>query len=348
MISIAEWYDCNKLINLNDLSGKKPELFIATTNRTGGKTTSFTRMLVNRWLKGIYRKVMFIYRYNYELENVSDTVLKDVNGMFFGNKNYMDKKKKNGVYREIYYDEKLFGYAVDLSHAEKYKKMSHLFSDVDAMFFDEFQAENNVYLKNEIELLISLHISVARGGGKAVRYVPVFMAGNTVSLYNPYYIKLGVYKRLKNDTKFLRGNGWVLNHEFIDSTSKAINESAFIRAFSDEKYVQYASQNVYLNDNMVFIEKPSTVGKYVCTIKSNGGCFGVTEHEKEGVVYVANTFDKTFPIKLASSAGDMDVNFVMVKRYAYIIDMLRYYFDHGCVRFYSPTQRDAYLNLIHY
>lgn len=341
------WYDGCKLLSLNDLTGRKPEIYMATGNRTGGKTTYFTHMLVNNWFKQKYRKLMFLYRYNYEIDNVSDIILKDVDQLFFGGKPYYDKTMQKGVYKNIYYDGKHLGYATDLGHYESIKKLSHLFSDVDAMFFDEFQSEKNKYLPDELHAIQSIHQSVARGSGKHVRYVPLFMCANTITLYNPYFLRFGIPDRLQNDTKYLRGNGWVFEQSYNDVAAQAVAESGFSRAFNDD-YVLYSTQNVYLHDDLTFISKPKSRGKYICTIKSDGNTCGVYEHADDGLIYVDNNFDKTFKIKLSATAGDMDVNFVMLKRYSYMVDVLRYYFDHGCVRFKSPAERKTYLQCIKY
>ena len=46
-----EYYDGTKLLSLSDINGDKPELYLCTTNRTGGKTTYFGRYCVNRFIK---------------------------------------------------------------------------------------------------------------------------------------------------------------------------------------------------------------------------------------------------------------------------------------------------------
>ena len=46
-----EYYDGTKLLSMSDINGLKPELYLCTTNRTGGKTTYFNRLLVNNFLK---------------------------------------------------------------------------------------------------------------------------------------------------------------------------------------------------------------------------------------------------------------------------------------------------------
>lgn len=123
------------------------------------------------------------------------------------------------------------------------------------LLFDEFQSENNRYCSNELTKFISLRTSIARGKGEQTRYLPVIMLSNPVSLLNPYYVSFGISDRLQENTKFLRGNGFVLEQNFNESASQAFLSSSFNQAFSGEKYVAYAGQSIYLNDNKSFIEK---------------------------------------------------------------------------------------------
>ena len=58
------YYDGTKLLSMLDINGRKPELFLCTTNRSGGKTTWFNRLLVNRYKKK-GEKFGLIYRFNY-------------------------------------------------------------------------------------------------------------------------------------------------------------------------------------------------------------------------------------------------------------------------------------------
>ena len=64
------YYDGAKLLSLMDINGNKPEIYICTSNRTGGKTTYFSRLLVNHFLKG-NGKFCLLYRFNYELSDCS-------------------------------------------------------------------------------------------------------------------------------------------------------------------------------------------------------------------------------------------------------------------------------------
>lgn len=47
------------------------------------------------------------------------------------------------------------------------------------------------------------------------------MLSNAVTIINPYYVEMGITDRLKNETKFLRGDGYVLEQSFLESVSEA-------------------------------------------------------------------------------------------------------------------------------
>ena len=134
----SKYYDGTKLLSMLDINGRKPEIYLCTTNRTGGKTVYFSRLMVNRFLdKG--EKFGLIYRYNYELDDVSDKFFKDIGSLFFNGKTMESKRKASGIYHELFIDGKSCGYAFSLNSADQIKKYSHLFSDVCRMLFDEFQ-----------------------------------------------------------------------------------------------------------------------------------------------------------------------------------------------------------------
>lgn len=351
------YYDGTKLLSLKDINGNAPEIYLCTTNRTGGKTTYFNRLCVNRFLKN-KEKFCLVYRYNYELDDIAKKFFSDIKGLFFNEYDMRSERKANGIYHELYLGKSLemdakdggfsCGYAVSLNSADAIKKYSHLLADTAFMLFDEFQSETNHYCANEIRKLISIHTSIARGQGKQVRYVPIYMLSNAVSLINPYYVELGISDRLKDDTKFLRGDGWVLESGFIESASNAQMESGFNRAFAKNSYVQYASQNVYLNDSTAFIEKPVGNSRYLCTLRYMGKDYAIREFTNQGVVYVDDKPDLTFPNKLAVTTEDHNVNYVMLKRNEMFVASLRWYFERGCFRFKNLQCKAALLRTISY
>ena len=351
------YYDGTKLLSLLDVNGNKPEIYLCTTNRSGGKTTYFNRYCVNKFLKG-EGKFCLVYRYNYELDDIADKFFKDIQGLFFNDYMMRDERRANGIYHELFIgniDEmdakeggKSCGYAISLNSADMIKKYSHLMNDTERMLFDEFQSETNHYCAGEIKKLISVHTSIARGGGKHVRYVPLYMLSNAVSLINPYYVQFGIADRLKADTKFLRGTGWVMESGFIETASQAQLESGFNQAFADNEYVQYSAMNVYLNDSTAFIEKPIGKSRYICTIKCDGKDYGIREFGEDGIVYVDDRPDNTYPTKIAVTTKDHNVNYVMLKRNELFIINLRYYFERGCFRFKNLQCKSALLKAISY
>lgn len=344
---MGKYYDGTKLLSMLDLNGKKPEIYMCTTNRTGGKTTYFGRLCVNRFLdKG--EKFGLIYRYNYELDDVADKFFKDLKGLFFPDKTMTAKKRAKGIFQELFINDKSCGYAIALNSSDSIKKYSHLFSDITRMIFDEFQSESNHYCTDEITKFLSVHTSIARGQGEQVRYVPVFMLANQVSIINPYYVAMGICNRLNGETKFLRGDGYVLEQGFIESASDSQKESGFNRAFKENTYVAYSSENVYLNDNYSFIEKPTGKSRYICTLKYKGNDFGVKEFAESGFIYCDDKPDSTFPMKITVTTDDHSINYVMLKRNDFFLSNLRYLFERGCFRFKDMKCKEAILNALSY
>ncbi len=344
---MKDFYDGTKLLSMKDLTGKTPEIFLCTTNRSAGKTTYFSRLCVNKFLEG-KGKFCLVYRYNYEISDVAEKFFKDIQGLFFPDMTLTSQSRARGMYVELFLDEVPCGYAISLNNADGLKKYSHLFSDVNRMFFDEFQSETNHYCGDEIRKLISVHTSIARGQGQPVRYVPLYMCGNTVTLINPYYVALGISNRLKTETKYLRGNGFVLEQGYLETIAMEQQDSAFNRAFASDKYIAYATQGVYLNDNISFIEQPRGASRYLATLRCDGSDFALREFAEQGIIYCDDKPDKTYQNKLSVTTEEHQVNYVMLKSNKLFLDNMRYYFEHGCFRFKDIRCKDVILKALSY
>ena len=350
----TQFYDGTKLLSMKDLNGKQPELYICTTNRTGGKTTYFGRLVINRFLK-TGKKFALLYRFNYELDDISDKFFKDLKGLFFPKYNMINKRRASGIFHELFLtdgssdDMISCGYAISLNSADQLKKYSHLFSDVEAIIFDEFQSETNHYCSDEIRKFLSIHTSIGRGKGEQVRYVPVYMLGNQVSIINPYYNELGISNRLNAETNFLRGDGYVLENGFIESASSAQKESGINRAFKNNTYVAYSSENVYLNDNLSFIETPESPSvRYLATLRYKGCDYSIKEYKDLGILYCDDRADKSYPNRISVTTDDHNINYVMLKNNDMFILNLRYFFEHGACRFKDLKSKEALLKCISY
>ena len=344
---MGNYYDGTKLLSLTDINGNRPEIYMCTTNRTGGKTTYFGRLVVNRFLDK-REKIGLLYRYNYELDDCAEKFFKDIGELFFNGYTMTSKKRAKGIYHELYLNGEPCGYAVSINSADQIKKNSHFFSDVKRLIFDEFQSESNTYCPNEIKKFISVHTSMARGQGEQNRYLPVYMLSNPVSIINPYYVELGISSRLTDETRFLRGDGFVLEQGFVESAADAQKSSGFNKAFARNSYVAYSSESVYLNDNKAFVDRPQGVGRYMATLKYNGQTYGIREFAEAGVIYCDDRADETFPLKITVTTDDHELNYVMLKRNDLFLFNLRYYFERGCFRFKDLRCKEAVLKSLSY
>ena len=344
---MGNYYDGTKLLSLTDINGNRPEIYMCTTNRTGGKTTYFGRLVVNRFLDK-REKFGLLYRYNYELDDCAEKFFKDIGELFFNGYTMTSKKRAKGIYHELYLNGEPCGYAVSINSADQIKKNSHFFSDVKRLIFDEFQSESNTYCPNEIKKFISVHTSMARGQGEQNRYLPVYMLSNPVSIINPYYVELGISSRLTDETRFLRGNGFVLEQGFVEGAADAQKSSGFNKAFARNSYVAYSSESVYLNDNKAFVDRPQGVGRYMATLKYNGQTYGIREFAEAGVIYCDDRADETFPLKITVTTDDHELNYVMLKRNDLFLFNLRYYFERGCFRFKDLRCKEAVLKSLSY
>lgn len=344
---MSQFYDGTKLLSMLDVNGNKPEIYMCTSNRSAGKTTYFSRLCVNRFLKH-GEKFMLIYRFNYQLDDCADKFFKDINALFFPGSVMQSKRRASGTYHELFLDEKSCGYAVSLNSADGLKNYSHLFSDTMRMMFDEFQSETNHYCSEELRKFISIHTSVSRGQGQQIRYVPVYMISNPVSIINPYYVEMGISPRLNDKVKFLKGDGFVLEQGYVEAASEAQKQSGFNRAFAKNDYVAYSSESVYLNDNKAFIERPNGNPRYLCTIRYNGCDYAIKEYVDLGILYCDDRPDKTFREKISVTTDDHEINYVMLKRNDFFMANLRYFFEKGCFRFKDLRCKEALLKALSY
>ena len=342
-----EYYDGTKLLSMQDINGQKPAIYISTSNRSAGKTTYFSRLLTNRFIKK-NKKFGLFYRFNYEISDVADKFFKEIKTLFFQDYTMTSRPRAKGIYHELYLNGELCGYAMAINSAEQLKKYSHLFADIDAVLFDEFISENGRYCPNEVEKFLSLMVSISRGGGQHVRYVPIYLVGNETTLLNPYYIAMDISSNLNSETKFYRGDGFVLEQGFYENVAQQQKESGLLKAFQSSRYANYVTENVYLLDNIVFIEKPKGKNNYLCTLIIDGKSYALREYPDSGIIYCDNNIDNSFPKRLTISADDMDVNYIMIAKNDFFISLMKTYFKNGCFRFKNLECKKAVFKLLSY
>lgn len=337
-----KWYNGNRLLNLLDANKRKPEILISTGNRSIGKSYFFNSFLTKNYLKN-KRRFCLVYRNKYELVNIADKFFTDIS-QDFPNITMTEKTRGKGAYVDLFFNDEVCGHAVALAGFEQVKKYAHVFKYVDFMLFDEFQSEADDYLKNEVGKLISIHTSIARGGGQAVRFVPVIMISNTVSLLNPYYTALNIAEKIQEKTKILRGNGVVFEKTLNYEVSNMQKRSAFNMALSGESEVAYLSDNVYLNDNYCLVGKMQGKKDYIFTLKCDNIYYGV--YESYGLVYISKNYDLNFPVKYACHITDIDYEFTYANEL--IKGIYRNMFKQGLARFENLACKKVFIDYLHY
>lgn len=304
------FYSAEALLKRKDIDGNTPEIYIVVGNRSAGKTTDFSRRIIEGWLNGTYRQVMILTRYITDIQGVGQAFF-DPEFMehFFPDVDMesIEYITTSRVFQQILIDKRPFGWIVAINASDKVKKYSKLFNEVDCMWFDEFLPETGRYCPKEVSKFKSIHVSVARAYGQQSRYVPVFMASNYTSMLNPYFISLGVVGRLDSDTRFLRGKSFVLEQNMNKNAQKAQQESGFLSAFSGDDTEYYTGERVYLLDNQALVEKAQCKTYYLVTVVYNHEQYTIREGE-DGLIYCDQRASGAFPIKIAATDADINAN----------------------------------------
>lgn len=329
---MTKYYSSEKIRSKLDLNGKKPSKYIITSNRSAGKTTDILLLSLKRF-KEDGTQCGMLYRYQYEL-NSAPLTFKDVLDLYpeYG-KDITAIPHARGLFYEIILDGVTFGYSISLHNPDSLKKYSPVFAKVFTLIFDEFQPESGKYLSKEVQNLQSILVTIARGGGSQSREMELFMLSNMVSIMNPYFIEFGIHKRLRNDTNFLRGDGWVAEFGFNESASNSIKDNSLFSGFNDSSYMTYSTEKVYLNDATVFVEKVKGRCKYICTLIYDNKEYGVREYFDEGIILISGKPDKSCKSRISFKASDHNQNTIMLSHYSYLWKNIKDAFNSGYLRF---------------
>lgn len=341
------YYDNRKILETLDIDGLEPSVYIITSNRSAGKTTSFLKTALDNFKQG--QHTIMLYRYSYELSG-SNEIFKDVLSLYseYG-KEVTTVSHARGLFYEYLLDGETLGFALSLSNVDSIKKFSPLFAKVTMVIMDEFQTESGKYLPKEVDKVQSLLLTVARGGGKQSREIKLILLGNNVSLMNPYYITFGIHKRLQPNTKILRGKGWVAEFGFNESASKSIQENGIYRAFNSEQqsnYMQYSTEQAFLKDVNDFIEQPKGKAKYLCTISHDNEQFAIREYYEDGVLHVSQKVDKLCKTIITFKANDHNQNSIMIDKHSWLAKMLKDAFKNGYLRFSDVKSKSVIFDVL--
>ena len=294
-----------------DPDGLPPEIFVSISNRTGGKTYFVAYLLMELWMK-FGTTFMLLARTGTELGNTAGGIFSSVLEEFPGF-TIVEQVRINNVYSEIMiiYDEEevtaagdgestetkkckeTLGYVLAINASDKIKKISSMFYDSDIMFMDEFQADK--YVPKEVDKFANIHMSVARGHGKASRYVPVIMCSNSLSIINPYFSEWHLDSKIQENTKFYRESGLSLLRFVNDEVAKQQSESRFNTVFKNNRQINSNITNSWLNDSRSCISKPAKDWgnrTYVATFIADDSKYALRVYDN-GIYYVNRSVDET-------------------------------------------------------
>jgi len=333
---MSKYYNGDKIRTILDRNGELPEIVIVEGNRSAGKTVNFNNYVFQQFLKH-GQKFGLLYRYKYEISEVSNKFFKVIKDIYNYNGEFTEKSRAHGSYHELFYNDKSCGYAFALNAAEQVKKQSLEFTDIDYIIFDEFQSEYGNYASDEIIKFMSIFTSVARGKGKQHRYVRMFMLSNSIDMNNPYYNVWGISKKmLLNGSKFIRGNGYVLERNFNESAVEAMKQSSFLKAFANSAYYDnLTKKNNYLRntDDLILLDYDLSEFRYYFTIKHNNKLFGVWENGE--LILITENVNSEFPRRYVLTRDNIttDNRYILIN--PKLVTILRNYFDNS--RLYATS-----------
>lgn len=339
------YYNPNKLLSLKDLNGREPEIRFLVGNKTAGKTFAAKYYDVRRFKEHREKFVVFT-RWKTDLPGkVRGFFDKDIGPIKFPRHRMSQKSLMGGFAQEIYFDDIPCGYVIAINDVDRVKDNSSMFSDAKRWFFDEFIPESGRYCPDEIRKFNSIRIAIARGGsdGTHARPFPGIMCSNKVTQFNPYFDYFGITNRLQPRTKFLRGDGWVLEQTHNKFAAQELRDN--FHTISEEE-LQYAADNAYMLDSSVFVENIAGLKRPMCTIRFNKQKYTVWSTAEETLYLVSSKLKAPAAYVLTTQMSDHEPGVHLVTRGDYVYKALRKAYNEGRVRFDSGSAKHAFLTTL--
>lgn len=321
------YYDGSILINKGS---KNTLLYVSTTNRTAGKT-SFYLLLCAELSRLLDRKTVFIVRKVADLKDFAH-IYDDVASIYYENVQCVTKTVVKDTISSVKLGEYDIGYVVCLKKYVDIKKFSPIFSKVDLMILDEYQTEDGVYIRQEIEAFQSIYRSIARGGGKQIRDVMLLLYGNPVTLMNPYLLEFEIAPKYKKGVDYLIDKLWVAEFKVNQSAAEKIRNHPSSMLFGAVQ-TAYDCGEDFLIDDSVYMEKCSGKSDYIATICYGGKFFGIRRYIKTNNIHIGTKHDPSCKKILVFRENDRKQNYELIEKYDYTWRYIREAYKTGTLRF---------------
>lgn len=344
------YYTGYRLLSTPDKNGEKPEIFISTSNRSAGKTVFYSGYMLHRYIQH-GEKFLLLYRNKYETDTAVQNFASQIINLFYAGVELTQDRGIKNVYDKIVIKAgdsapEICGYVTSLRASEQIKKYSSMLSGVSWILFDEAFPEDDIYLPDEVRRLMSIHDSLARGGGAQNRYLPVIIIGNLINVDNPYYSALNIVDQLTIETNYMRGDGWVVEQAFNAASAQAHAQSAFHRALDRVGYGAASMEKTYLNTDYQFIENQIVdKGIYICSIKYGKHLYSVRYNESTDFYYAGTNPDPSCKYVQAATESDID-DAAIFDPLSRARKLLKKKFRDNKVRFKNLETRSAVLHFI--
>lgn len=345
-------YIPSSLLQMKDRNGNTPGIFIACSFERGpGKTFAFTYKLIRDFLDSEQQcKFIVIARQQTEVGFLAHGMFKPMLELMFPGWYVYEKQKMHGKYSEIFlandFEKKSYscGYVCTIYAADEIKKVSGHFADAYQWYFDEFQPmDESKYLPDEPEKFKVLIQSFGRGGGSHVRVVPGYMASNTMSVMNDYFLAMGISNKVQPNTKKYKGDGFVLQVVSVPGLKQHHESNPVLIALSGgREQLKQKNDDRWLNDNTTNIIKyPKGWGNsiYMCTIAVGERRYGVRYFSDKGLWWIDYRVDPSCNSIYDVMLGD-NVNLPLLKQFK-IFDMMKTALRAGVMYFASPVCKKA-------
>lgn len=327
-----EWINILDYKDSKDINGKKAGTVIITTNRSGGKTTSVLNTTLDYYLETGRCSLMF-FRDKADIKDI-DKMYADVLTRRNDVGAITTSMVNENLIAEVMLDGEVFCYGVSLKDADRVKKYSAMFAKVDYAFFDEYQSETGKYLPGEVSSIISLIISISRGGGYASRSIQLFLLGNNYTLLNPYLMEFKISDRYRKGMRRIRAKGCCAYFIQSDRAKQQMENNLALEAFRDTRAYKYATESdFWIADNNNLIGKPKGKTWYICTLIYDGKTYGLWDCVNEGYICLTRRVIDGYRHVYCLS-GDGSGNGVrLMKRSSSIWKIIQGSYNEGMIRF---------------
>ena len=304
--------------NWNILLSYNARLYIVVGARGIGKTFGLRLHCINHCIKNDKHYVEIV-RYKNQITDFMKS--------YFDKLSNIDKLKKyefkvvgdRGFYRKSKGEKNKDKWieimrCVALTDAQKVKMQTFWETgSVYAIIFDEFILDKKMkqyyrYLNDEIAIFQNIIDSITRENVLTPenKRTKIFMIGNALDSFNPYFIHFNLYKNLEigKIKRFSNGLG-VFHYAKPSEEFKKAKQNSTSFLFSDSSESEMAAENIFISKfNNEFISKKSPDSKCLCNLIDYNKEFSVWLDIRNNIAYISHktVIDKPY-IALALEKG---------------------------------------------